>query len=229
MRERVYQGIIGGLIVVVGVTFYNVYETDTKVQDKQLVSVLQQKPKYKAIDINKLYASQRADTRAESIKLDTTLQDYRKSMQKTKEMLNEHSYDEVVQRDTYTYEPRQTNVSLEQIQTRVKELNSKLTSSKNTTNLSPSLYSTTTTKNTNVSSAGISITKESSTSSTSNQTIATNTSSSNPQSTSNTPITQTDETPSTLLTPEDTTQVLAYKDSISEITKVIEQINANLN
>ena len=220
MIERVYQGIIGGLIVVVGVTFYNVYETDTKVQEHASVDISQEKPKYKAIDINKLYASQRADTRAKNIKLDTTLQDYRKSIQKTKEMLSEYSYDEVVQRDTYTYEPNQTNISLKQIQTRVKELNSKLNDSKITTdNSTPPLHSninsSTTTGGTNQTTTN--------TINSSNTLIAsgtTNTSSS-PTNTNNTSLSS--------LTPEENTQVLAYKDSISEITKVIEQINTNLN
>lgn len=230
MRDRVYQGIIGGLIVVVGVSFYNSYSIQTNEKKETVdksVNHVGEKRQYKAIDINALYDSQRADTRVNNLKLNTTLTAYEKSMKKTKQMLAQHSSENGVQEDTYLYEAQQEDMTLSQIQTRISQLESQLNTSQ-TISKSTASQSDTTSPNINTSlsttdgSNGVIATTSDATLNNTTNPVTTTANTSSPVSTSK-------ETEVVTNTPKNNEQIIAYKDSINDITQMIEQITTNLN
>jgi hypothetical protein len=232
MNERIYQGIIGVLLFIIGGTFY--YNTN-KNDEKHVVYSTVKKPMYEAVDVHKLYANQRKENQLKKVKLNATLSNLQASSRRSMEMINNYNNQNPnnqlranvdlsnLDNKAYNFDtPQVNNMNIDEIQQRVKELNTKIQQTQNT-NAKSSIKSTSDNSIAQSSSGGsYSGSINSGPSSTTASDVTSTPSSSETTQNNNSTSNSSDTT-------VQNSQIIAYQKSINDISKVIEQINTNLN
>ena len=239
MNERVYQSVVGVLVVAVSVVSYQLYnqekQTSAVKEFARGVDIAAIKPKYEYISSKELLMQQQRRNKLEKVKLNSSLVELRNSTQKSLQMIQDYNEQHPnnpiaqdfelsnLQDSAYDFNGVQSQPSYEQIQQQVESTNRKIevarSSSSTTDKRTQSLAS---------NSSGGSYGGGSSISGASTPTSvasAESTQSTTKSSSVDDTVTPTAPSPENRLDNE----LVAYQASIVDITKVIQQINNNLN
>ncbi|WP_321778401.1 hypothetical protein [Sulfurimonas sp.] len=222
MNERIYQGVVGVLVVAVSVASYQLYKKESPVNVTTNVAkgvdIAAIKPKYQYISSKELLMQQQRRNNFEKVKLNASLVELRNSTQKSMQMIKDYNEKypnnpitqefefNALQDSNYDFDTVQVQPSSKQVQKGVKETNKRLELAQEgiTSNYGGATGSYGGSSQTNKTSTEASQQTNKTTASKSKKT-----------------------TPST--EKEVDVELVAYQASINDITKVIEQINNNLN
>ncbi|WP_373003648.1 hypothetical protein [Sulfurimonas sp.] len=232
MKERVYQSLVGVLVVAVSVTSYQLYnqdgQTNSVAKVAQGIDIASAKPKYEHISSKELLMQQQRRNKLEKVKLDTSLVELRNSRQKSMAMIKEYnkkypnnpiSQDfeiNAMQDSVYDFNTAQVQPSYEQIQQQVESTNRKIEVAQSSSSTKSSDSSNVASNSYGGSYGG-------------GSTSASVALSSSQPATQNIAPVETDTQAPASEQKELDKELLSYQASIVNITKVIEQINSNLN
>lgn len=239
MKERIYQGTIAGLVVVASVAFYNLYKKDDILKESQemtldmnkSIDLRELKPTNQNVDYKDLLLKQQKIYTSKSLQLSSKLSELNASTQSSINMIkdynlknqNNHLSINEVDLDSLSTKPfkfkeLQTNLNIDQIKNKIQDIDNKVSND----------YSREETMDIDAES------ESSNNKTTYNSFLSRGTSSttsSNSTSIDTTNI-NTTTSPTIVMSSNDDSRdsdITKYRASINDITKVIEQINENLN
>ena len=239
MNERVYQGIIGVMFVSLLGTYYQIYTKDDSstesIVKRPQVDMSKMKSRYVHVDSKELIQKQQEQNNMKKIRLHSAISDLESSTSKSMRMIQDYNSKHpnnkrALQETAYDFDTARVNLNLSQIK-------QKYSAVKSQTNYNTPSRTSSSTKSSSDSSPSTDSSSSSNSYSSGGGSYGASYSSSMNSSTSSSSTvvasadTQVLELQETILTsaPKPNEKVLAYQDSIAEMTSTIENINNNLN
>lgn len=242
MKERIYQGTIGTLLIVSSVAFYNLYKKDDILKEPQKVTLDMNKsidlrglkPTNQNIDYKDLLSKQQKAYESKNMRLSSKLSELNSSTQASINMIKAYNLKnrntqlaiseadlDTLSTKPFEFKELQTNLDIDQIKEKIQNMDDMLTNDNSIDNY---LDDDSSIKSSNDKTTYRSYVSQSTSSATSSSSTSGGSNSSQSVVTPTTPTTSTipsnDE-------PVDS-DIPKYRASISDITNVIEQINENL-